>query len=132
MYRKQNNNNNHKYLPISGKDFNSTVARKVCEACVQVKGGRVKSNGFTKQGTSLCEKACQIQNQKILRVSPTTVTLKDNYCTKIRMKAATCVCVFKIVCLEYSHYAFIHYITDRTGHVAMLYFEAGHAHRKNL
>lgn len=116
----------------SGADFNKTIAKDLCQVCIFARGSRVECDRFTKRGTNLCEKVCHRQDQNILRRSPTTVVLKDSYCTKSQLKPATCVCVFKVMCHEFNHFAFVHFITDRNGEVALQYYEAGHALRKSI
>ncbi|XP_050528935.1 uncharacterized protein LOC126898692 [Daktulosphaira vitifoliae] len=111
---------------VWGKEFNSSIAKTVCEACVYTKGSSVDCIRYTKRGTAMCAKACERQNKNILRVSPTIVLLKDAYCTKKVLKAAACVCVFKVICQAYKHYVFIHFIPNKNGDVAMQYFETGH------
>lgn len=98
----------------------------VCESVVYARGAKIVNIHFTKKGIDMCSRVCGKQDKNILRVEPTTVFLTDHYCTRTRMKAATCICVYKVTCKELVHYAFIHIIPDNTGHVAIKYFEAGH------
>jgi hypothetical protein len=110
----------------AGKSFNRSIARIVCEGCLVARGSQVERIQFSKRGLRMCSKVCNKQSEHILRVSPTTVTLKDYYCTRKRMTAPTCVCVFKVTCQEFNHFVFIHFVPNRIGDVAMLYFESGH------
>lgn len=114
------------FAPTAGKNFNRSIARLVCEGCLVARGAKIERIQFSKRGLKVCSKACYRQSELILRVSPTTVTLKDYYCTRKRLIAPTCVCVFKVTCQEFNHFVFIHFIPNGAGDVAMLYFESGH------
>ncbi|XP_050425704.1 uncharacterized protein LOC126836397 [Adelges cooleyi] len=112
---------------IWGKEFNTSISKTLCEACVYPRGSIVDRVQFTKRGTCMCEKVCNRQDQITTRVPPTEATLKDSYCTKSHLRAAACVCMFKVTFQSNMHYVFIHFIPNRDGHVATQYYESGHA-----
>lgn len=99
------------------------MTRQVCEACILARGNEARIIRFTKRGISTCSRLCTKMDFNILRVWPTSVVLKDYYCTKKVLKPAKCVCVFKITCQEYNNFMFINLIPDRSGDVAILYYE---------
>lgn len=120
------------YLLLTGKTFNTSVAKTICESCVFARGSKVECIRYTRKGMHMCEKVCIKQEKNIMRTPPTKLELKDYYCTKQRLRAATCVCIYKVTCQEYNHFVFIHFIPNRFGFVAVLYFEAGHPIFENL
>lgn len=121
---------NFLFCSFLGKEFNTTIAKTVCEARAYVRGSRVECIKFTKRGMNTCLKVCNKRSEKILHVAPTTVTLRDSFCTKKRLKPASCICSYKIMCEEYIHYVFMNFIPNLNGDVAVLYTEAGHPVQK--
>lgn len=114
------------FFQLQGKDINMTLSKTVCESVIYIRSTKIIKIQFSNTGLSMCEKVCNKQDKIILRVESTRVTLVDNYCTKSRLKAASCICGYKVMCKEFIHYAFIHIIPNDHGLVAVWYFEAGH------
>lgn len=108
---------------ILGKEVTTNMTKQICEACVLAHGNDAEVIRFTKRGMIMCSKLCGKMDMNILRVGPTLVILKDYYCTKKLLKSAKCVCVYKITCQEYNNFMFINLLPNRTGEIAILYYE---------
>lgn len=88
-------------------------------------GSSLVSNHFTRQGIDMCTKVCKTQLDKILKVYPTTVVLKDMYCSRSGIRMASCICEFKISCQVNIHSVLIHFIVNRDGYLAVFDEEVG-------
>lgn len=108
-----------------GKLFNNTITKSLCSSHLTVMGSSLVSNHFTRQGIDMCTKVCKTQLDKILKVYPTTVVLKDMYCSRSGIRMASCICEFKISCQVNIHSVLIHFIVNRDGYLAVFDEEVG-------
>jgi len=108
-----------------GKSFNNTITKSLCASHLTVMGSSLVSNHFTRQGIDMCTKVCKTQLEKILKVYPTTVILKDMYCSRSGIRMASCICEFKISCQVNIHSVLIHFIVNREGYLAVFDEEVG-------
>ncbi|KAE9528538.1 hypothetical protein AGLY_012109 [Aphis glycines] len=110
---------------VLGKSFNNTITKSLCSSHLTVMGSSLVSNHFTRQGIDMCTKVCKTQLDKILKVYPTTVVLKDMYCSRSGIRMASCICEFKISCQVNIHSVLIHFIVNRDGYLAVFDEEVG-------
>lgn len=104
---------------ISGIEVMTNMTKEVCVAWGWIHGNEAEIIRFMKQGMTMCE----VMEMNIWRVGPTSVMLRDNYCTKNLPRAAKSVCDFKITYQEYNNFMFINLVPNWMGDVAILYYE---------
>lgn len=110
---------------FSGGMFDQTIIRFLCETCTLSTCNTVRKIDYTKMGKRVCNMVCQKQNLLIRSKKPTDVTLAHTYCTKIELKLATCVCVFKVTTKETTTFVFYNFTPNYMGYLNMTILESG-------
>lgn len=108
-----------------GGMFDEGIIKYLCEFCTISTCNIVRNIEYTKIGTRVCDMICQKQDQLIQINKPTEVKLCHSYCTKIGLKIATCICVFKVTTKETTTFAFYHFTPNYMGYLNMTILESG-------
>lgn len=108
-----------------GSKFDENFVRYLCETCTLSTCSTVQNIQYTPAGEKACKLVCDHQNRLLRPVKPTKIDLTHSYCTKVDLKLATCVCVFKVTTRETTSFAFFHFTPNYLGQLAMVYFETG-------